>query len=177
MMADRAHPSSAPAPRGRNSDSDPASRGRDYIFRRATPADGDAVIALVFETLRSFGIEPDPDGLDADVMRFGAPDDRSAFELVAESNGRVVGSIALRDRGDGSGHVSKFFVEARVRGQGIGRVLLAGVVAQARRRRLRQLDLETRSQFKAAIHLYESSGWERGPDPKNVCDRTYLLSL
>ena len=151
--------------------------GGPRVFRRAMPADCAPVIALVFETLRSFGIDPDPVGLDADVMRFGTPDDPSVFELVAESSRRVVGSIALRDRGDGSGHVSKFFVEAGLRSQGIGRELLARAVAEARRRRLRRLDLETRSQFEAAIHLYESTGWERGPDPKNVCDRTYILSL
>jgi hypothetical protein len=35
-----------------------------WILRRARTADHDAVIALVFDTLRSFGIEPDPNGLD-----------------------------------------------------------------------------------------------------------------
>lgn len=147
------------------------------VFRNALPRDRDAVVALVFATLRSYGIEPDPDGLDADVMRFGDTGDPAVTEFVAELARRVVGSIALRDRGDGSGHISKFFVDATVRGRGIGRRLLELAVSEARRSGLRELDLETRSQFEAAIHLYESTGWERGPDPKNVCDRTYLLHL
>lgn len=148
-----------------------------HIVRRAVPADNAAVVAVVFQTLRSYGIEPDPEGLDADVMRFGVSGDPAVVELVAELDGEVVGSIALRDRGDGTGHISKFFVDARMRGRGVGRELLTRSVAEARRLRLRTLDLETRAQFEAAIHLYESTGWKRGPDPANVCDRMYLLSL
>lgn len=37
------------------------------IIRRAEPEDGPAVRDFVFATLRSYGIEPDPEGLDADV--------------------------------------------------------------------------------------------------------------
>jgi len=147
-----------------------------WILRRAQPTDHDAVVALVFDILRPFGIDPDPHGLDADVMRFGDADP-SVDEFVVEAGGRVVGSIALRDRGDGTGHVSKFFVDAAVRGRGIGRTLLEQAVAEARTRGLRELDLDTRSQFEAAIHLYESTGWKRGPDPQGVCDRTYTLRL
>jgi ribosomal protein S18 acetylase RimI-like enzyme len=151
--------------------------GGPCIYRRATPADHDVVVALVFDTLRSFGIEPEPDGIDADVMRFGADGDPAIAEFVAELKGRVIGSVALRDRGDGTGHVSKFFVDDRARGRGVGRKLLELAVGEARRRSLKALDLETRSQFEAAIHLYEATGWKRGPDPRNACDRTYLLSL
>ncbi|MBV8083170.1 MAG: GNAT family N-acetyltransferase [Candidatus Eremiobacteraeota bacterium] len=147
------------------------------MIRRATPDDRTPVVALVFETLRSFGIEPDPDGLDADAMAFGMPENPALGEYVAEIDARVVGSVALRDRGDGTGHVSKFFVAADARGRGVGRVLLRTAVEDARRRSLRVLDLETRTCFEAAIHLYESTGWKRGADPDDGCDRTYELTL
>jgi putative acetyltransferase len=147
------------------------------VFRRAELRDRDAVVALVFDTLRSYGIQPEPHGLDADVMRFGDTGDRSIAEFVAVVDDRAVGSVALRDRCDGTGHVSKFFVDAAMRGKGIGRGLLELAVGEARDRGLRELDLETRSQFVAAVHLYESTGWKRGPDPNGVCDRTYHLRL
>ena len=154
-----------------------SSRDGPCTLRRATLADRDAVVALVFETLRSFGIEPEPEGIDADAMQFGVQGDARLSEFVAEISGTLVGSIALRDRGDCTGHISKLFVDARARGHGIGKRLLNIAVADARRRKLRQLDLETRGELKAAIHLYESTGWVRGPDPNNVCDRSYLLRL
>jgi putative acetyltransferase len=152
-------------------------RGQEPVtFRRACADDRAPVIELVFDTLRSFDIEPDPRGLDADVMEFGSADPAMA-EFVAETGGAVVGSIAMRDRRDGTGHVSKFFVREAVRGRGIGRVLLELSVEEARARGLRRLDLSTRSQFHAAVHLYESTGWKRGPDPTEACDRTYELEL
>lgn len=45
------------------------------LIRRATPADGPAVQRFVFDPLRSYGIEPDPEGLDADVVAFGTAGD------------------------------------------------------------------------------------------------------
>jgi ribosomal protein S18 acetylase RimI-like enzyme len=147
------------------------------VIRRATPADREPVVALIFETLRSFDIEPEPAGLDAEVVTFGAVGDPAIVEYVAEIGGHVVGSIALRDRGDGTGRIGKFFVARDARGQGVGRTLLEAAVAEARSRALRQLDLLTRDRFEAAIHLYESTGWKRGVDPSNACDRTYELSL
>ncbi|HME81597.1 MAG TPA: GNAT family N-acetyltransferase [Candidatus Eremiobacteraceae bacterium] len=116
-------------------------------------------------------------GLDADAMEFGRVEDPAVVEYVAETGGCVVGSIALRDRGDGSGRISKLFVEQAARGRGIGKTLLRLAVDEAGRRRLRTLDLETRAQFEAAVHLYESTGWKRGPEPGGSCDRTYRLDL
>jgi ribosomal protein S18 acetylase RimI-like enzyme len=149
----------------------------ECLFRRAGRSDREPVIALIFETLRSFGVEPDPEGIDSSVMTFGAGGDTDIDEFVAEVDGRVVGSIALRRRPDSTGHISKFFVSASQRGRGIGRRLLELAIEEARRRKLYRLDLETRTFFESAIHLYESTGWRRGPDPPNVCDRAYILQL
>lgn len=148
-------------------------------IRRARPADGPAVREFVFATLRAYGITPDPDGLDADVVAFGSATEPGLLEWVAVLDGQAVGSVVLSARGDGTAHLSKFFVDARYRGQGIGRALLRHAVGEARVRGYRQLDLETRSLYREAVHLYEESGWVRGPDlpPGYGPDRTYVLNL
>lgn len=135
--------------------------------------------AFVFATLRSYGIEPDPDGLDADVMAFGTAGDGPVLELVAEEDGRAVGSVALSPRGDDVAWLSKLFVDASYRRRGIGRALLEHAVADARGRGYRRIELETRTIFREAVHLYEATGWQRGPDlpPEHGPDRTYALSL
>jgi GNAT superfamily N-acetyltransferase len=147
-------------------------------IRRATPEDGPAVREFVFATLRSYGIEPDPEGLDADVMAFGTAADGSD-EWVAELDGRAVGSVQVTPRPDGVGHLSKFFVDSTYRGKGLGRLLLARAVDEARASGLRRLELETRTAFLEACHLYEVTGWQRGPDlpPDYGPDRTYWLAL
>lgn len=148
-------------------------------IRRAMPEDGPAVRAFVFATLRSYGIEPDPDGLDADVMAFGTHGDGPIDEFVAEVDALVVGSVAVSPADDGVGHLSKFFVDRDARGRGLGRLLLARAVEEARGRGYRRLLLETRTAFQEAVHLYEATGWRRGPDlpPGYGPDRRYMLDL
>jgi putative acetyltransferase len=148
-------------------------------IRRAVPDDGPSVREFVFATLRAYGIEPDPDGLDADVVAFGAAGDGPIAEFVAEVDGRAVGSVALSPRAEGVAWLSKLFVDAAYRGRGFGRALLARAVEEARARGYRRIDLETRTVFREAVGLYEATGWLRGPDlpPDHGPDRTYSLDL
>ncbi|HEY7350313.1 MAG TPA: GNAT family N-acetyltransferase [Ktedonobacterales bacterium] len=149
------------------------------LIRRATPADGPVVQCFVFATLRSFGIEPDPTGLDADIVAFGTAEDDSTLEWVADLAGTPVGSIVITAMNTAEGKLSKFFVDASRRGYGIGRKLLAHAVAEAQARGYRRLHLETRTIYREAVHLYEATGWARGPalPPGYGPDRTYTLDL
>ncbi len=151
----------------------------DLQIRRATPADGAAVQQFVFATLRSYGIEPDPDGLDADVVAFGTAGDGPVLEWVADLAGTPVGSVVLTLAGNSEAKLSKLFVNASYRGRGIGRRLLLHAMAEARARGWRRLHLETRAAYREAVRLYEATGWQRGPDlpPGYGPDRTYFLDL
>lgn len=148
-------------------------------IRPATPQDGPAVQEIVFATLRSYGIEPDPDGLDADVVAFGSNAPGTLLEWVAEVKGVVVGSVMLSEAEHGEAKLSKFFVDSAYRGLGIGRKLLTSVMNEARTRGLTRLTLETRTAYREAVHLYEATGWVRGPDlpPGYGPDRTYSLDI
>jgi molybdate transport system substrate-binding protein len=147
------------------------------IIRRATPADGDAVRRFVFDTLLSYGVEPEPDDHDKDVMTFGQePEPIDAF--VADVDGTAVGSVMVAPRLDGTGWLSKFFVDKAFRGKGIGRKLLDRAVAAARERGYKRLELDTRTYFKEATHLYESTGWRLIPEESHPpCDAYYFLDL
>jgi GNAT superfamily N-acetyltransferase len=149
------------------------------VIRRAVPEDGPPVREFVFATLRSYGIEPDPDGLDADIVAFGTAGDGPVAEFVAEIDGRPVGSVALSPHDEGVAWLSKLFVDAAFRGRGLGRALLTRAVEEARARGNRRIDLETRTIFREAVGLYEATGWTRGPDlpPGHGPDRTYSLRL
>ncbi|HEY7127606.1 MAG TPA: GNAT family N-acetyltransferase [Ktedonobacterales bacterium] len=148
-------------------------------IRPATPQDGPAVREIVFATLRSYGIIPDPDGLDADVVAFGSNVSGTILEWVAEVKGVVVGSVMLSEADKGEAKLTKFFVDSTYRGLGIGRKLLASVMNEARTRHLTRLSLETRTAYHEAVHLYEATGWVRGPDlpPGYGPDRTYTLDI
>ena len=70
-----------------------------------------------------------------------------------------VACCALVAMGDGCFELSKMAVDARQRGQGVGRALLEYVVAEARMLPVQRLYLETNSSLHNAIHLYESIGF------------------
>ncbi len=134
---------------------------------------------FVFATLRSYGIVPDPEGLDADVVAFGTAGDGPALEWVADLAGVPVGSVVLTPDGKGEAKLTKLFVDASYRGRGIGRRLLLHAVAEGRARGLQRLHLETRAAYREAVRLYEATGWVRGPDlpPGYGPDRTYSFDL
>lgn len=147
------------------------------VIRRATPRDGEAVRRFVFATLRAYGVEPEPDDHDKDVMTFGE-DTPGVDAFVAEVDGVAVGSVMIAARGDGTGWLSKFFLDGAYRGRGIGRALLERAVAAARERGYRRLGLDTRTYFEEAIHLYEATGWKLSADQSNApCDALYYLDL
>jgi ribosomal protein S18 acetylase RimI-like enzyme len=156
-----------------------ADNSPSFTIRRAVPDDGPTVVRFVFATLRSYGIEPDPDGLDADVVAFGTAGDGPTLEWVAAIDASAVGSVVISPEQEGEAHLSKFFVDATHRGKGIGRALLMHAVAEARRREFRRLRLETRAIYREAVHLYEATGWVRGSDLPlgDGPERTYLLQI
>jgi GNAT superfamily N-acetyltransferase len=100
-------------------------------------------------------------------------------EFVAESDGAAIGSVMVAPKGAGEGWLSKFFVDARHRGKGVGRALLARAVEAARARGYRRLGLDTRRAMKAAIRLYETTGWRLDPEPPQdgPCEAFYTLDL
>jgi putative acetyltransferase len=148
------------------------------IIRRAEPADGDAVRKIVFDTMREYGVEADPEGIDRDVMAFGQPA-AGVMAFVVEVDRCVVGSVIVTPRGNGRATLSKFFLSDAHRGRGIGRTLLATAVNAARDAGLIGLDLDTKSVFREAIRLYETTGWKSIPqtDPDSPCELLYALEL
>src|SRR5271165_321050 len=70
-----------------------------------------------------------------------------------------VGTCALVKMGDREYEVAKMGVAPELRGRGIGRLLLAFVIEDARRMGARRLYIETNTSLKNAIHLYESFGF------------------
>jgi putative acetyltransferase len=109
--------------------------------------------------------------LDADLLRRypGHPtygldqgdidDPRTAF-LIARVGAEVVGCGALRELGAQAGEVKRMYVRDAFRGHGIARRVLAAIEAEACRRGLAALCLETGARQPEAIGLYESAGYQ-----------------
>lgn len=79
---------------------------------------------------------------------------------VIERAGEIVGYGGVLVVG-GDGDVQTIALTESARGKGLGRALLNRLVSDAAEMGARQIFLEVRSDNPSAIHLYESTGFER----------------
>src|SRR5919204_3930372 len=93
------------------------------------------------------------------AIRRGWPE-RGGAAWIVERAGEVAGSLALVAADDGTARVRWFLLEPRLRGRGLGRRLLADLVAEADAAGYELVRLDTFSELRAAAHLYRSFGFE-----------------
>lgn len=122
------------------------------------------VLELILEIQRDeFGFsiraEDQPDL--SDIENFYQSGAGGFWVAVAES--RVVGTIALRDIGNGQGALRKMFVKASHRGKefSVAPKLLEHLVLSAQCKGVRELFLGTTERFLAAHRFYEKQGFVR----------------
>jgi len=137
-------------------------------FRDATPADVDAVVALVESAYRGEssrggwtteadlldGRRTDPDGVRAVIE---GPGSRM---LVAERDGELVACCQLERRGD-VGYFGMFAVRPGLQGGGVGRAVLAEAERLAREGGAHELHMSVIVQREELIAYYERRGYRR----------------
>ena len=124
---------------------------------------GPGIAALLAEHLRDMRATSPPESvhaLDLDGLR--RPE---VTVWSARSGGEVVGCAALAELGDGHGEVKSMRTAAAHRGRGVASALLRHLLAEADRRGLRRLSLETGTQdfFAPARALYVRYGFAPCP--------------
>ncbi len=80
--------------------------------------------------------------------------------FVARLDGRAVGCASLVTKDDQYAEIKRMYVDASIRGHGIGKLLLNSLNEEARRSALKFLKLETGIHQPAAIALYKADGFE-----------------
>jgi GNAT superfamily N-acetyltransferase len=140
------------------------------------PGHADGFRALVADTLREFGFQPDPE-FDSDLDEPAAV---YAALWVIVDDGAVVGSVALRDLGDGAVELKRMYLRPSERGRGLGRRLLETSLEWARSHGVRLVRLDTSERMEAAQRLYEAYGFRRVPGDaprQGQCRLLYELRL
>lgn len=102
------------------------------------------------------------------------------FMLVALCNGQVVGTIAFfaMDGNDYDYELAKFTVDKRLRGKGIGRMLIEAALDKAAAQGKRRVYIITNKLCYSAIHLYEQYGFKKINGVSAVFKRgDYLMEL
>ena len=157
--------------------------GRTCVLRNGTAEDGQALLdifnlthaqtdyLLTYPDEFTYTLQQEEDYLK------GKTDSDDEIELLAELDGKVVGSagIGCVGRREKTRHRATFGinVDKGYWGLGIGRVLTEGCIECAERAGYAQLELEAVADNKNALALYKSVGFvEYGRNPKGFLSRS-----
>lgn len=130
-------------------------------------------------TLVEFGFGAHTGGARADLENVATnyAGDRAGF-WVAEDDGVVVGTIAVRPRNEAVCELKRLYVSAAARGRGVGRMLYEHAEAFARAVGYEKIWLDSSRKFAAARRLYERNGFVLLDELANDwCDNVYEKSL
>jgi putative acetyltransferase len=152
-----------------------------FTLRPASNVDRDAVANLVFSILTEYGLTPEPNGIDSDLMDIDGTYQATGgmFEVLVDGTGQLVGTVGLFPVSPSICELRKMYLSRSARGQGLGRQLLEHALARATALGFTRMELETASVLREAIMLYERYGFRRYA-PAHLaarCDRAYYLEL
>ena len=122
----------------------------------------DAFRELNLDWIEEFFFVEDLDRTHLDYPRASFIDTGGAI-LVAVLDGTGVGCCGLLKHEEGVYEVSKMAVERRLRGSGIGRVLLREVISHAAKLGAHRLTILSNTCLGPAIRLYKSIGFREVP--------------
>jgi predicted N-acetyltransferase YhbS len=138
--------------------------GAEVTIRRATPQDALLCGQICYEAFNRINVDhgfppdfPSPDvALDVLSAMFSQP---GFFCVVAEADGRLVGSNCLDERSRIAG-VGPITVDPRVQNRGVGRRLMESVLDRARENSLPGVRLVQAAFHNRSLSLYSSLGFD-----------------
>ena len=151
-------------------------RNDAILLRDARQADRATIAELTMRSYAEYATAMPPDAWAEleQALRASLADDIGVTRIVAELDGRIVGSVALYDPGavhyiglaseTAWPEVRLVAVDPSVRGRGVARALVLECVRRARAAGATTLGLHTSQSMQTARRLYERLGFVRDPD-------------
>jgi ribosomal protein S18 acetylase RimI-like enzyme len=109
------------------------------------------VLEEIFQS-EAYGLE------DLDEINHNYIEKNGVF-LVAEDDGKIVGTIASHESGDGSAYMKRWYVYKEYRHKGIGRALYEQIMDQIKQKGYEKVRLTTSPLMKDAIEFYKRNNY------------------
>jgi GNAT superfamily N-acetyltransferase len=133
-----------------------------FVIEPASPVDVPAVIRLIGRVYEEYGFIFEPAAELPDLLAFihHYVTPRGTFFIIRQ-NGQVVGSVGVERLGESSAEIHRLYLEADLRGRGLGRALVEAVIVWCLAEGIRHLLLWSDTRFDRAHGLYERMGFAR----------------
>lgn len=95
---------------------------------------------------------------------------QGGYLFFAQQGEEILGCIAMKPISNSHYELAKMAVSTQQQGQGIGRKLLLHALNKARELHIKTISLETNSQLKRALTLYQNVGFIEQPHPQGSSD-------
>jgi putative acetyltransferase len=129
----------------------------------ATAADMPDVLALLARIWREYAFiwAPEIEFPDLFVFDDYYASPRGAFWVVRDEDGRVVGCVGVDRVDEATAEIHRLYLDAHLRGRGLGRALVEMALAWARERGLGRMVLWSDTRFTQSHRLYDRMGFAR----------------
>ena len=148
-------------------------------IRLITAADNPVIAGIIRENLKKFHLDIpgtayfDPE-LDCLSKYYSAKPEKRAYFVAEDDNRQIIGGagVAEFENIDGCAEIQKLYLTDAAKGKGLGRLLMQTAENFAKDKNYKKLYLETHSDLKAAIRLYEKLGFRETARPAFVLHTT-----
>ena len=141
------------------------------IIREILPQDNMSIKVIITDCFKEYDLPiagSSLEDIDANYMYQGFQQSRAVYYVV-EEDGRILGGGGIKQLLAASNHIcelQKMYFHPDARNRGIGKKLLNLCMASAKKFNYKICYLESASQLKPAIKLYEKNGFEYLDSPQ-----------
>lgn len=136
-----------------------------YLIREIRPEDNPKMEAIIKAIFPEFGLPLTGTAYEDEEIKnmFESYANKNEVYLVVEENGQVIGGAgikALKDVTEPICELQKMYFAPEARGKGLGKKIFLACLEWAKSHGYKKCYLESASQLKTAIKMYESNGFE-----------------
>ena len=159
----------------------------NYEIKKITPKHNTAMAKIVRDNLKNHGLDiPGTAYFDSsldNLCKFYNNGDKRGYYVLTDENDTVLGGVGFAEfEGfDSCAEVQKLYLADEVKGQRFGYKMMEFIEDKIKESGYKLSYLETHSNLKIAIYLYEKIGYEKIEKPKDVAhgamDSFYIKKL
>ena len=135
-----------------------------YTIKEFEPVYKREVQKLIQQVLKKIGIESDAGQPSQDKDLENIPiiyRGKGRFWICLNNAGKVIGTVAIKNKDKGIAKLKRMFVLPRFHGTGVGQKLLDHAVAFAKKQGFKEINLNTHLLMRRAHHFYAKNGFKK----------------